>query len=104
MGERPMVAIAEALKAGKKVSELTEIPQTAYVTKSLEQCSKKPVMLYSYEDCLKNKTLDAKNFRIIEEQSNVWDAEGLAQQFGNDYVVINEPDPTITTEELDAIY
>ena len=104
MGERPMVAVAEALQEGKKVSELTEIPQTAYVTKSLEHCSRKPVMLHSYEDCLKNKVLDAKNFRIIEEQSNVWDVERLAQQFGNEYVVINEPYPTISTEELDAIY
>lgn len=104
MGERPITAIAEAFKSGKKVSEMTEIPQTAYVTNTLNSCATKPVELYSYEACLQDKILDAKNFRIIEEQSNVWKAEKIAQKFGNQYIVVNEPYQTMTTEELDAVY
>lgn len=104
MGERPIVAIAKALNEGKKISDLTEIPQTAYLATTLENCAKKPVELYSYEDCLKNKILDAKNFRIIEEQSNAWRAEKIAQRFGDNYVVVNEPDFQMTTEELDTVY
>ncbi|MCQ2608392.1 MAG: YgiQ family radical SAM protein [Bacteroidales bacterium] len=104
MGEKPIIDIADAFLAGKSVKDITEIPQTVYVTNSLEKCATKPIELYSYEDCLRDKILDAKNFRIIEEQSNVWKAEKLAQKFGDKYIVVNEPNPTISTEDLDAIY
>lgn len=104
MGERPIVAVAKALQEGKTISELTNIPQTAFCTDSLSICGTKPVELHSYEDCLKNKLLDAKNFRIIEEQSNLCKSEKIAQKYGNKYVVVNEPYPTISTEELDAVY
>ncbi|MBP5724263.1 MAG: YgiQ family radical SAM protein [Bacteroidales bacterium] len=104
MGEQAIVAVAKALQEGKTISEMTEIPQTAYVAPSIDGCAKKPVELYSYEDCLKNKILDAKNFRIIEEQSNLCKSEKIAQRFGDSYVIVNEPNPTMTTEELDAVY
>ncbi len=104
MGEKPIIDIADAFLAGKSVEEMTEIPQTVYVTNTLEHCATKPIELHSYEDCLRDKILDAKNFRIIEEQSNVWKAEKIAQKFGSQYVVVNEPNPTISTEDLDAIY
>ena len=104
MGEQAIVAVAKALQEGKTISEMTEIPQTAYVAPSIDGCAKKPVELYSYEDCLKNKILDAKNFRIIEEQSNLCKPEKIAQRFGELYVIVNEPNPTMTTEELDAVY
>lgn len=104
MGERPIVAIAKALQAGKSISELTNIPQTAFLTKSLTVCNENPIALNSYDDCLKDKILDAKNFRIIEEQSNLCKSEKISQKYGDEYVVVNEPYPTISTEELDAIY
>ena len=104
MGEKAIVAVAQALHEGKTIAEMTEIPQTAYVAKSLSQCAKPPVELYSYEDCLHDKILDAKNFRVIEEQSNLCKPEKIAQRFGNEYVIVNEPYPTMSTEELDAVY
>lgn len=104
MGERPIIAVAKGLQEGKSIKELTEIPQTAYKAKNMNHCNPKPIELYSYEDCLKNKILDAKNFRVIEEQSNAYNADRIAQKFGNEYVIVNEPYPLISTEELDAIY
>ncbi|MCQ2959073.1 MAG: YgiQ family radical SAM protein [Bacteroidales bacterium] len=104
MGERPILSVAKAIAEGKSLLEMSELPQIAYVTETLEHCKKKPVELFSYEDCLRDKILDAKNFRIIEEQSNLCNAERIAQKYGDKYVVVNEPYPTIPSEELDAIY
>lgn len=104
MGERPIVAVAKALQEGKSIAEMANLPQIGYVAKSLESCSTEPIMLRSYEDCVRNKLYDAENFRIIEEQSNLCKQEKIAQLFGEDYVIINEPYPTMKTEELDAVY
>ena len=48
MGEKAIVAVAQALHEGKTITEMTEIPQTAYVAKSLSQCAKPPVELFQF--------------------------------------------------------
>lgn len=104
MGERPMITVAEALQQGRQMKDIIDIPQTAFLVDNLSVCSTKPVELFSYEACLKDKLLDARNFRTIEEQSNLCKPEKIAQKHGKRYLVVNEPYPTMSTEELDAVY
>lgn len=60
-----------------------------------------PILLHSYEDCLRNSKWQSENFRHIEEESNKMYAQMLIQQTGERYVVVSAPYPPLTTEELD---
>ena len=62
------------------------------------------ILLRSHEEAVKSKRVHAENFRVIETESNKINAATIVQPVGKQYVVVNPPYPTMTTEELDAIY
>lgn len=102
MGERPIVALANALASGLSSDEIRAIPQLGYLADN------PPVTdyfdLHSYEDCLRNKIAFAQNFNIIEREANALNAMMLVEQVGNAFVCINPPYPPSTEQEMDAIY
>ena len=113
MGEKQIVAIAKAMETsasqGKKLmndNELWNIPQIAYLANhpSLQGGDGSRLLLRSHEEAVKSKLVHAENFRLIEIESNKINAATLIQPVGIQYVVVNPPYPTMTTEELDAIY
>lgn len=107
MGELPLKAIANAMKQGKKISELTDIPQTAYISNCnlIPETEVKTITLFSHKDCLKDKVKQAKNFRVVDEESNKMMAARLVQPLDEKRcVVINPPFPPMTSKELDATY
>ena len=59
------------------------------------------LVLHSHEECLADKRKYAANFRIIEEQSNRWQAQRILQHVGTQCVVVNPPYPPLTTAETD---
>ena len=107
MGEKVILAVAEALDNGLSVRDLHDIPQTVY----LDSAEAIPggigtddIVLHSHEECLRDKRKQAENFRHVEEQSNMMHAHRLLQAVGQRYVVVNPPYPPMTTEELDASF
>lgn len=107
MGELPLKQLIEEMRNGKKLSEIYDIPQTAFL------CSKNRVpesrfaeeeQLYSHEECLKDKRKQAQNFRVVEEQSNRLSAARILQEVDNRMLVINPPNPPMTEEEIDASF
>lgn len=105
MGERTTKAVAAALKEGKKIGELTDLPQTV-VRVPVGKGSPKPddIILHSYEECLAHKRLHAENFRHIEEESNAMHGRVLWQKAGEIYLKVNPMLEPMSTEELDAVY
>ena len=97
MGEKQIVEIA---KRGIQ----HDIPQTAYLTNHLSPLGEDRLTLRSHEEAVKSKRAHAENFRIIETESNKISPATIVQPVGNQCVVVNPPYPTMTTEELDAIY
>lgn len=104
MGEKAIEEIAKKFIAGEPLSACNSIPQIAYITNSIENINPEPLQLFSYEECLNSKKKYAHNFKIIEEESNSWFPKKIVQQCGNNYIVVNEPFPQISTEEMDSIY
>ena len=123
MGEKQVLAIARRIdrltavrplhcQTADAVGPLTlldmwqSIPQIAYVTNHpcLQEGDGGRLILHSHEEAVKSKRVHAENFRIIETESNKIHAATIIQPVGNQYVVVNPPYPTMTTEELDAIY
>ena len=99
MGEKQIVEIA-------KYGIQHNIPQTAYLTENgkRETGNGEVIVLQSHEAALKSKQVHAENFRLIETESNKINASTIIQPVGDKCVVVNPPYPTMTTEELDAIY
>ncbi len=107
MGEKTIIRIAEELDAGKKVSDLKDLPQTVFLARKEDipgGIMSDDIVLHSHEECLQNKKAEAENYRHIEEESNKMHAQRLIQQVGNMYAVVNPPYPPMTTEELDASF
>ena len=112
MGEKQIVEIARQLDTsapslhGEEYikSKLCHIPQIAYMATHLPKMEEDVIRLQSHEAALKSKRVHAENFRLIETESNKINAATIVQPVGDKCVVVNPPYPTMTTEELDAIY
>lgn len=107
MGEKPIVALADALDSGRSIHDIKEIPQTVYLAREKEidgGIKDDDIVLHSHEECLRDKMAEAENFRHIEEESNKMHAQRLIQAVDGRYVVVNPPYPPMTTEEIDASF
>jgi uncharacterized radical SAM protein YgiQ len=108
MGEKQMLAIAERMAQLKKEKycgkHFEDIPQIVYLSKQKIENDRAIITLKSHEEAIKSKRVHAENFRLIEIESNKIHAATIIQPVGNQYVIVNPPYPTMTTQELDAIY
>ena len=104
MGEKPIVAIADALAYGTR-DEILMQPQTGFICKEVPGgISAQDKLLFSHEQCLKDKHSQAANFKVIEEESNKILAQRIIQPIGDRFIVVNAPYPPMTTQELDEVY
>ena len=101
MAERTMVKIADTIASGGSFADLQKLPQTGYLVGHTPDDG---IRLNSHEQCLASKRSQAENFRIIERESNKTHQATLMQQCGDKTVVINPPEPPLTTEEIDASF
>lgn len=104
MGEKPVLAIADALAYGTRDDILMQ-PQTGFICKEVPGgISAQDKLLFSHEQCLKDKRSQAANFKVIEEESNKILAQRIIQPIGDRFIVVNAPYPPMTTQELDDVY
>ncbi len=103
MGERTTLKIAHLLAEGKGIEACYNLPQTAYLSHS-PHLTQNTIELHSFEECQKSKRCEAENYQIIERESNKIECATLVQRHGDCYVVVNPPEPPMTTEEIDASF
>jgi uncharacterized radical SAM protein YgiQ len=105
MGEKPLIELVQQVKSGKTFKELTDIPQTSFLSKEIPIHSLwKDITLESHETSLSDKKKYASNFRHIEEESNKYDAARLLQHTANRWVIVNPPYEPLSEAELDASF
>lgn len=108
MGEKPLKAIIKQLQEGTPLTAIKDIPQTAYLSEKNEigqwYEEKEDISLFSHQECLEDKLKQAKNFKVVEEQSNMMNASRIIQPCDNKMVVINPPYPPMTEKEIDASF
>lgn len=107
MGAKSILRLCQRIAAGEPIQQIHDIPQTVYLTQKEEidgGIKDDDIILHSHEECLREKRLQADNFRHIEEESNKIHAQRLIQAVDNKYVVVNPPFPTLSTKEIDAYY
>ena len=101
MGEKPLQTLVRRLLKGESFDNIKDIPQTAY----LSDRQNVEIELAPHEVCLKSKKSQAENFKIFEEQSNLYcQTSRIGQRIGDKMVIVNPSYPPLTTEELDSIY
>ena len=106
MGEKPVVAIAQALESGASIDQLTDIPQTV-VRRPLHELPtgvSDDVVLHSYAECQRSMRAQADNFKTVEVESNLWHGHTLWQATGDTAIKVNRTNPPMTTEEIDASF
>lgn len=105
MGEQPLREILHLLKKGVPFHQLTSVKQTSFicdvVPKNKNWTDKS---LNSHEVCLDKKIEFARNFKIVEQESNKTYANRLIQPIGERNIVINPPFPTASEKEIDRSY
>lgn len=103
MGEKPIRELVHRLLAGEEFASLRDIPQTVYLAREVEK-KEDDLILFSHEECVKDKLKQAKNFRHIEEESNKLAAHRIIQSCGRQMIVVNPPYPPMTEKEIDAFF
>lgn len=103
-GEKPLRELIRQLKEGKIFADLTDIPQSSFLTKNIPVSKWEDITLVSHEICLTDKKLYASNFKHIEEESNRFNADRLLQKIGNKWIIVNPPYEPLSEQELDATF
>ena len=107
MGELATITIADALSAGAKIEDLTDVPQTV-VRQTLAAMPKENddenIVLHSFDECKASKRCQAENFRHIEVESNRWHGHTLWQATDDIAIKVNPMNPPMTSEQVDASY
>lgn len=108
MGEQPLRDTLRLIKKGVPFSSLGTLNQVAFLQDKDKELPKnknwETVELASHEVCLKDKLKYAANFKIVEVESNKWNANRIIQQVGDKTLVINPPYRTMTEKEMDQSF
>ncbi|MBQ0115057.1 MAG: YgiQ family radical SAM protein [Bacteroidales bacterium] len=107
MGELATITVANALRDGMSISQLTDIPQTVVrrpVGEIPNAEDSDNVILHSFEECKSSKRAQAENFKFVEIESNKQRGRVIWQQFGDEAIKVNPMNPPMTSEQIDASF
>lgn len=102
MGEKQIVAIADKLRDGIPVNEITDVAGTCYIASDYD--TDNSVLLPSFEECIDSKKSYADSCRIQYYEQNPYIGKVLVQKHGDKYLIQNPPMAPLETDELDEVY
>lgn len=105
MGERSIVEIAEALRSGIPVRDITFIRGTVYKT-NVDPVGEEAIHLPAFDKLTSSRELYAKSFYRQYLNTDPFTAKTLVEPYTADnlYVVQNPPQMPLSTQEMDAVY
>jgi len=104
MAERTILELIEKINSPKEFSSLRGIARLLGAKESENVTSNEYRNLPSFEEVLKNPAKLMEEIKIIEEESNPFNARPLLQKNNNRILLINPPQIPLSTPELDLIY
>ena len=102
MGEKQTVLIADRLRNGESIKDLTDIDGTMFITDSAEGLN--ALSVPSFSEVKESKKQYAIACRIEYDEQDAVRGKRIVQKHGDRYVVQNKPMAPLSTEELDAVY
>ena len=104
MGERSIIEVADALKSGIDIKDLTFIKGSVYKTKDISNLYD-TLILADYDTLKEEKKEFAKSFYTQYQNTDPFTAKTLVEPYPNGvFVVQNPPQEPLTTEEMDFAY
>lgn len=104
MGERAVVEVADALKSGIPVKNITFIDGCVYKTKDISGIFDYEI-LPAYEDIKEDKLTFAQSFYTQYLNTDSFTAKRLIEPYPNGvYIVQNIPQKPLTQSEMDRVY
>ena len=103
MGEHPIVEIAEQLRQGVAIGEITAVRGTCFATAEMKDKTEIKI-LPSFEEVSTSLRLYAKAFAMQYVEQDPINGFALAQRHSKKFVVQNQPAMPMTIAEMDAVY
>ncbi len=104
MGERSILALAEALDSGLAAKDITFVDGTVYKTRKKEDIYD-ALFLPAFEEVSRDKETYARSFYLQHCNTDPFSGKRLAEEYPHQvYVVQNPPSKPLTQQELDDIY
>lgn len=104
MGERSIIEVADALKSGINIKDLTFVKGSVYKTKNIDNLYDYTI-LDSYDEIKEDKTAFAKSFYTQYQNTDPFTAKTLVEPYPNGvFVVQNPPQEPLSQDEMDYVY
>ena len=103
MGERSIVALAEALDEGTPIRNIRHIPGSCYQSAALDGLETY-VTLPAYQEVAADKRKYAEAFMAEAREQDAMRGRTLVQAHEKGYLICNPPSAPLTRTELDAVY
>ncbi len=105
MGERSIVAVADALAGGLLVSDITWVQGCVFKTKSIRDFDEDAIYLPSFDEIAADKRRYAESFYIQYQNTDPFSGKRLIEKYGaRMYVVQNPPSMPLNQKEMDEVY
>ena len=103
MGEKTVIQIADLLRYGANIKNITTVRGTCYVTKDISSI-KNAVIVPSYEKVSTDKNAYGEAYKLEYYEQDSIIGKTIIQQYGDRYLVQNPPQENLTQEEMDLTY
>lgn len=104
MGEKAIVEVANELRDGTPVSQITNVKGTVFKT-TIPDLVPNAVKLPAFDKIVSSKELYAKSFYKQYQNTDPFTAKILVEAYNrNLFIVQNTPQPPLTMDEMDEVY
>ncbi|WP_459479180.1 YgiQ family radical SAM protein [Clostridium saccharoperbutylacetonicum] len=103
MGEKTIIQIADLLRYGANIKNVTTVRGTCYLTKDISNI-KDAVTVPSFEEVSTDKKAYGKAYKLEYYEQDSINGRTIIQQYGDRYLVQNPPQEDLTQAEMDMTY
>lgn len=103
MGEKTVIQIADLLRYGAAIKNITTVRGTCYLTKDISNI-KDAVIIPSFEDVSTDKKAYGEAYKLEYYEQDSINGRTVIQKHGDRYLVQNPPQENLTQEEMDLTY
>ncbi|NFT92958.1 YgiQ family radical SAM protein [Clostridium botulinum] len=103
MGEKTVVQIADLLRYGANIKNITNVRGTCYLTNDISHIEN-PVIVPSYEEVINDKNAYSEAYKLEYYEQDSIIGKTVIQKYGDRYLVQNPPQENLTQEEMDITY
>lgn len=103
MAENSIIEVAEALRSGLAIEDITYIRGTVWKTKT-KDLPENAIILPSFSDIKQSKDEYSKSFLTQYRNTDAFTAKPMVEMYGNVAIVQNQPSFALNQDEMDWVY